>query len=170
IDNMIYQECPQPTDLSYGSGFNSYQNSETTVVIENSGHLRIAVSPLEVTVDYIRSYLPGDGNNGVVAHSYSIGSTTSINSQIIPSNETFQVYPNPFNTNTTIQYTLQKSQDIKIKVFNIMGIEVAELVNGVVNSGTHKIDFNGASLASGQYLCKIETDEFIEMKKMIITK
>ncbi|MCP4550771.1 MAG: metallophosphoesterase, partial [Bacteroidetes bacterium] len=47
IDNMIYQECPQPTDLSYGSGFNSYQNSETTVVIENSGHLRIAVSPLE---------------------------------------------------------------------------------------------------------------------------
>jgi hypothetical protein len=73
-DGIVYQLCPQPGDSSYGYGFNLYHESDpyTDVVLPNSGHLRVTVSPSQVTVDYVRAYLPGDGTNGEVAYSYTI--------------------------------------------------------------------------------------------------
>ena len=72
IDGMIYQECPQPSDIDYGTGFNIYNNNDSTLVINNSGHLRVSVKPTEVSVDYVRAFLPSAGENGTVAHSYTI--------------------------------------------------------------------------------------------------
>jgi hypothetical protein len=75
FDGMIYQECPHPAKPSYDGGFGLYQDDPpNTVVKNNSGHLRISVSPDKVTVDYVRAYLPGDGTNGHVEESYSITS------------------------------------------------------------------------------------------------
>ena len=70
LDGIIYQECPKPNKSSYDDGFaSSYVSGD---VVNNSGHLRITVSESEVTVDYVRAYLPGDGINGEVAYTYTI--------------------------------------------------------------------------------------------------
>ncbi len=72
-DGIVYQLCPQPGDSNYGYGFNLYRESDpyTDVVLPNSGHLRVTVSPAQITVDYVHAYLSG-GLNGQIAYSYTI--------------------------------------------------------------------------------------------------
>lgn len=73
IDGMVYQECPLPADSNYNStGFYEGDLYPIGIILPNSGHLRVTVSPDEATVDYVRAYLPGDGPNGEVAYSYTI--------------------------------------------------------------------------------------------------
>ena len=76
VDGILYLECPKPDDAGYewkpyGYGYteNLYPNA---VQIKNSGHVRVKVSPANVIVDYVRSYLSGDGNNGEIADTYII--------------------------------------------------------------------------------------------------
>ena len=70
LDGVVYQSCPNPADPTYTT-FNrdAYRSGD---VLPNSGHLRVTVSPQKVGVDYIRSFLPGDGTNATVAFSYTI--------------------------------------------------------------------------------------------------
>ncbi len=171
IDNMIYQECPQPTDLTYGSGFGNYQNNATTVVINNSGHLRISVSPSEVTVDYIHAYLPGAGANGSLAHSYTIASVTSIsNSRIVDNFILSQNYPNPFNSSTTIKYSLQAASKVNLSIFDINGRIVESLINQRQSAGKHSMKFDASNLASGIYIYKLQTESQIQNRKMILLR
>ena len=69
LDGVVYQECPRPNDLLYGPGQFTYVYGD---LVNNSGHLRVHVSPIEVTVDYVRAYLPDNGEDGEVAYSYTI--------------------------------------------------------------------------------------------------
>ncbi len=76
LDGITYVECAKPDDAGYawdpyGYGYNEdlYPNG---ISIQNSGHLRVSVSPAETKVEYVRSYLPGDGVNGTVAHSFTV--------------------------------------------------------------------------------------------------
>ncbi len=66
-----------------------------------------------------------------------------------------QNYPNPFNPNTTIQFSLPENSNVVIKVFDMLGREVATAVNGDFVEGTHKINFNAANLASGNYVYQL---------------
>ena len=81
-----------------------------------------------------------------------------------------QNYPNPFNPATVIKYQLPKSSNVKISVYDLLGKEVATLVNGNVEAGYHQVEFNGSDLASGLYLYKIEADGFTDVKKMMLVK
>jgi photosystem II stability/assembly factor-like uncharacterized protein len=82
-----------------------------------------------------------------------------------------QNYPNPFNPSTVIEYQLPKSSMVTLKVYNTLGQEVASLVNGLVNAGTHKAQFNAAGLSSGIYYYVIKAGEnFVQSKKMILIK
>lgn len=72
LDGVVYQECPQPADVSYGAGFSVEGCYWSGDRVNNSGHLRVTVSPFETTADYIRAYLPGDGTNGELAYSYTV--------------------------------------------------------------------------------------------------
>lgn len=71
LDRIVYQECPQPSDITYGWGHAADGRYHAGLKLPNSGHLRVRVSPSAVTVEYVRAYLPGDGPNGEVADSYS---------------------------------------------------------------------------------------------------
>jgi len=81
LDGVVYQECPQSANPSYDGGFTSnaadYANAAR---VNNSGHLRVTVTPTLVTVSYVRAYLPGDGDNGSVAYSYAISPCAVANS------------------------------------------------------------------------------------------
>jgi Ni,Fe-hydrogenase III small subunit len=81
-----------------------------------------------------------------------------------------QNYPNPFNPSTTISYSLPKAGDVKLVVFDMLGREVATLVNGFVDAGNHSVDFDASNLSSGVYMYKIQAGDFTDTKKMVLMK
>ncbi len=84
--------------------------------------------------------------------------------------ELYQNYPNPFNPTTTIKYTLEKTTDVTLKVYDILGEEVTTLVSGKHNAGRYSVNFNGSNLSSGIYYYKLKTDKFTRTRKMILIK
>lgn len=81
-----------------------------------------------------------------------------------------QNYPNPFNPKTNIEFQLPNSSAVKITVFDMLGREVAVLVDQNLGAGTYKTDFDGSRLASGVYFYRLETNDFAVTKKMILIK
>lgn len=81
-----------------------------------------------------------------------------------------QNYPNPFNPSTKITFSLAHSANTSLKVFDMLGREVATLVNGYTVSGTHDVQFNAMNLASGIYYYKLTSGNFTEVKKMVLLK
>lgn len=81
-----------------------------------------------------------------------------------------QNYPNPFNPETKINYTIPRSGNVKIEVFNMLGQKVKTLVNTNQNAGYYEITFSGKGLASGMYFYRINAGEFIQTKKMLLIK
>jgi hypothetical protein len=81
-----------------------------------------------------------------------------------------QNYPNPFNPSTTIEFTLPKSELTTLKVYNILGKEVATLVSKKLNQGNHTYQFDGKNLASGVYYYQLVAGDYREVKKMILLR
>ena len=81
-----------------------------------------------------------------------------------------QNYPNPFNPTTTISYAIPKSGKVTLKVYDVLGKEVAELVNGYKSKGRHSVRFNGNNLSSGIYFYKLTSGDFTAVKKLILMK
>jgi len=81
-----------------------------------------------------------------------------------------QNYPNPFNPATTIKYQLPKSGLVQLKIFNLLGSEVAVLVNEVKTEGEYSVNFDASNLSSGVYLYKLTAGSFVETKKLILLK
>lgn len=79
-------------------------------------------------------------------------------------------YPNPFNPQTTIEFTIPENGFVKLKVFDVLGKEVSSLVNANLVKGTYKIDFNGSGLNSGIYFYRLEANNFIQTKRMTLIK
>ena len=92
-------------------------------------------------------------------------------SGVAPSNYSLeQNYPNPFNPSTTINFTIPNSDFVTLKVYNILGSEVATLVNENLAAGAYRFNFEAANLASGIYLYELNAGNFREIKKMNLLK
>jgi hypothetical protein len=86
---------------------------------------------------------------------------------------TFQLeqnYPNPFNPSTKISFQISQNDFVSLKVYNILGNEVATLVNENKSAGKYEVSFDASSLSSGTYFYKLQTGSFVESKKMILLK
>lgn len=81
-----------------------------------------------------------------------------------------QNYPNPFNPSTTIKYSIPTKQFVSLKVFNILGKEVAQLVNSEQAEGFYNVTFDGSGLSSGVYFYKLQTGSFTASHKMLLIK
>jgi hypothetical protein len=81
-----------------------------------------------------------------------------------------QNYPNPFNPGTTINYQLPLTSKVTLKIYDILGSEVAKLVNQEQSAGTYNIDFNASHLSSGVYFYQLKTGNYLQTKKMILLK
>jgi hypothetical protein len=81
-----------------------------------------------------------------------------------------QNYPNPFNPNTIINYELPITNDVELSIYNLLGQKVAKLINGQKDAGYHQVEWDATGFASGIYYYRIQSGDFVDVKKMIVIK
>ncbi len=79
-------------------------------------------------------------------------------------------YPNPFNPSTTINYELAANGFTTLKIYDILGKEVATLINTIQDAGSYSVQWNASNYSSGVYFYKLQSDRFVQTKRMILTK
>lgn len=115
------------------------------------------------TVEWAASYANDIHTRGI--------STSVKENKNIPATFTLeQNYPNPFKPNTTINFTLPKSTNVKLDIYNVSGEYIATLVKDYMPAGYHSIQFVADGLPSGVYIYKLITDEISLSKKMVLMK
>jgi len=112
------------------------------------------------------------GNYGIILHTISGGITTiNDSSTSIPKHFLLnQNYPNPFNPTTTIKYQIPQAGFVSLKVYDMLGKEVAILVNEEKPVGSYEVEFNGSRIPSGIYFYQLQSGSFVETKKLILVK
>ena len=110
----------------------------------------------------------------VVYVANSSGIVTAVEEETNPTTvtnfELQQNYPNPFNPSTKIKYSLAEQSQVTLKVYNILGKEIATLVNEVKGNGNHEVSFDGSGLASGVYFYTLQAGKITQTRKMILMK
>ncbi|TAL63051.1 MAG: T9SS type A sorting domain-containing protein, partial [Bacteroidetes bacterium] len=96
--------------------------------------------------------------------------STAEENLVLKENKLFDNFPNPFNPTTQIKYSVKENGLVTLKVYDVLGNEVAELVNDVKQTGSYKVSFNPSNLASGIYYYKMQAGEFSAVKKLILIK
>ena len=126
-------------------------------------------------------YLGGNGRGDVMLELLNSPLTNvEYSSNTIPKSYSLQQnYPNPFNPTTTIKFEIPENgfpteafgnDNVVLKVYDILGKEVATLVNETLKPGTYEVTFDGTSLASGIYFYSLETNQFRDTKRMLMIK
>jgi len=103
---------------------------------------------------------------------FGADAAVDVNDQIISPN-TYQLaqnYPNPFNPSTKLAYAIEKQGLVTLKIYDVLGREVAALVNEVQNAGAHSVTFDASKLASGMYMYTLTSGNFSSTKKMMLLK
>jgi streptogramin lyase len=84
--------------------------------------------------------------------------------------ELSQNYPNPFNPSTKIKYQIAASNPVSLKIYDVLGNEIATMVNEIQPAGNYEINFDASSLSSGTYFYKLQAGSFVQINKMILLK
>ncbi|MCX6162138.1 MAG: T9SS type A sorting domain-containing protein [Ignavibacteriae bacterium] len=117
-------------------------------------------------------YLGGNGRGDVMLESLNnpLTNTGNNNTTIPTSYSLSQNYPNPFNPTTNVQFSIIKVQFVSLKVFDMLGKEVATLVNETLKPGTYEAAFDGSQLPSGVYFARLEAGSYNNIIKMLMFK
>lgn len=125
----------------------------------------------EIAVDKSGSIWLSTFSGVHMLHYSGVLNGVEIADNVLPSSfQLQQNYPNPFNPGTTIKYTLGVQSHVTIKIFDVLGKEIAMLVNGEKPSGTHSVYFNAAGFASGIYYYQLQINGTFQTRKMIFLK
>jgi hypothetical protein len=120
-----------------------------------------------------------EGRSGYQAGAFSAASTfmTGSSSAVAPGSNAppaafalEQNYPNPFNPTTIIRYALPQARRVRIEVYNTLGQQVAQLVNGDQEAGYHEVQFDSSGLASGVYFYRLQAGTYVETRKLLLLK
>ncbi len=109
----------------------------------------------------------------VLLEEYVTGSTTAVEEEVVSRPLVFgleQNSPNPFNPETTISFTTAERDHVRLIVYDLLGREVARLVDGNQEAGRHSVRFRADGIASGMYFFRIESGSFVETKRMVLTR
>jgi len=101
----------------------------------------------------------------------NVGPTDVASTEQLPTEfALFQNFPNPFNPTTNIRFDIPKESNVTLKIYNILGEEVAKLVDKVMPAGHQSVTFDASKLASGMYIYRIQATDFVQVKKMLLMK
>ena len=115
------------------------------------------------------SYVPPEGP--VAPWTFHVGPLSSSDDRIIhPSSFILSVYPVPFNSTTQIEFTLPSTQRVSLRLYDLLGREVAVLMNEIQTAGKHQMIFDASGLPSGVYLCRLEAGEMAQTRKIVLVK
>lgn len=169
-----------PRDVN-GGGFRTSDDNGVTWEENNQG------LPPDPKTSALSGYSDKAGTSGDVSFYLGTFNNTNVGAKIYKINykvsdveqiSTFtpkvyslkQNYPNPFNPNTKIEYSIPEASFVQLKIYDILGNEVAELVNNELSAGVYRSDFTGIELSNGIYFYRIQAGSFVETKKMILLK
>ena len=158
-------------DPTFGSNgiktdkYGAFNNIIKSIAIQKDGNIIAAGTSINqdetMSVNTIIRYL-GDSKTT---------SSTDNNDKIIPSSfNLFQNYPNPFNPNTVIKWEQPANSHVLLKVYDLLGREVATLVNEEKAAGNYKVTFDAKNLANGIYFYRLKAGNYSSVKKMILLK
>lgn len=100
----------------------------------------------------------------------SIGVIEQLNNSIPKFFSLEQNYPNPFNPVTTIEYSLPVVGEVSLIIYNVIGEEVAGLVNEVQQAGFHLVTWNATKMSSGIYFYRLQSGDFVQTRKILLLK
>ncbi len=98
------------------------------------------------------------------------GSSVGVDSDLPLSSELGHNYPNPFHVTTTIPFTITEAGPVQLKVYNLLGQEVATLIDDRLPAGKHTTAWTAANMASGTYLCVLRAGSFTQTRQLMLTK
>ncbi|MDI6803167.1 MAG: TIGR03790 family protein [Bacteroidota bacterium] len=164
-------------------GFNVQRYNENSMVFETLGFIPGKGTTTEpqtytyldenVSTISLQYRLEQIDNDGLTHYFGPINLSPNTIKESIALQKTFMLYPNypnPFNPTTEIKFTLENKAKVTLMVYNSIGQEVDELINGEINEGTHSIKFDGSNLASGIYYSVMQSTNGILIQKMILIK
>ncbi len=135
----------------------------TGTTVETNNYLYTDENPLNGISWYRLKQIDMDG-------SYQYYGPIQVESNIILSFNLWQNYPNPFNPVTFIKYTINNEEQVILKIYDILGKEVATLVNEKQAPGLYNIEFDASKFSSGTYIYRIQAGENVQIKKMVLMK
>ena len=150
-------------DISRANGYfyvDSLQDGSYTLVVDRMGYL-----PYTINVN-----LSGSSIENLNINMIYIMGISNINKEIPLRYLLSQNYPNPFNPVTNILFDIIKQENVKLTIFSLLGEEIKVLVNEKLDAGEYKVSFDASGFASGVYFYKLETENFVESKKMVLLK
>ena len=145
----------------------SHTDSYTRVAGSSNFEIEARVTRAGLTVSKaIQVTVGGGGGEDRIAEASPIASNLGIASDF----QLAQNYPNPFNPNTEIAFVLPEMSPVRLVVYDVLGKEVARLVDNTLDAGPHSVSFDAGSLPSGMYIYRIEAGTFTEAKHMTLLK
>ncbi|TDI92421.1 MAG: T9SS type A sorting domain-containing protein, partial [Caldithrix sp.] len=125
------------------------------------------------TSDQMGYYTISEEPGGIPAHLYfypRLITSVANNEENISSLPLTQNYPNPFNPVTKIRFFLSNTSNVTLKIYDVLGHHIETLVDNRITAGQHEVEWNATGIASGVYLYQLQTDRFIESKKILVLK
>jgi len=163
-DYLVY--TVGPNDLGFGTTASWHKT--------DSGFVFKGDFSFDTTITGANSTEKKHSEEHVVVNVIPYSKLTSVNtpfeSSIPRDYKLFQNYPNPFNPTTTIEYQIPNQSHVVLKVYDILGNQVAVLVNKDESAGRYTVNFNASKLSSGVYFYRIEAGKFVQSKKLILLK
>lgn len=169
---FVYSIVVDASDKIYVSSWTSgvFTSTDNGSTWSSLGMGGVGVSSLAVSTTSNDVFV--GTKEGKVFFSKSAGNTTDVeNENGLPTEfELNQNYPNPFNPTTTIQFAVPNAGKFSLKVYNVIGQEIATLLDSELTAGIHKVNFNASSMASGMYIYRLSGENVNLVKKMILMK
>ncbi|MBS1493363.1 MAG: T9SS type A sorting domain-containing protein [Bacteroidetes bacterium] len=165
----------QSTALTSGTNSTPVMStvSSTSQFTPTAGQWATKIYQMPVGTNKVKFTAKSAYGNNIYVDDITSGGPTGVGTPISMTPDKYELmqnYPNPFNPTTKINFSLPKQGFVTLKVYDVLGKQVAELLSEVKAAGNYTVDFNAGKLASGIYFYTLESAGFVDTKRMILVK